>query len=57
MTTAPDFAPITLRRIVVMEDRQEAIFNALYIALFTIFLALMYALYTVREDLLKAMEK
>jgi hypothetical protein len=53
----PDYAPITLRRIELMQGRLEAIYMSLYLSILLIFLALMGALYIVRKDILKAVDK
>lgn len=52
----PDYQPITLRRVAVLSERVEAIYLALHIALVVIFVGILYALYTVREDILNAMK-
>jgi hypothetical protein len=53
----PDYAPITLRRIEIMQGRLEAIYISLYLSILLIFLAIMGALYIVRKDILKAISK
>ena len=53
----PDYAPITLRRIELMQGRLEAIYMSLYLSALIIFLAIMGALYIVRKDILKAVVK
>jgi ABC-type Fe3+ transport system permease subunit len=53
---SPDFAPMTLRRVAIMEDRLETLHLALHVTLIVIFVGLMIALYTVREDILKAVK-
>jgi hypothetical protein len=53
----PDYAPITLRRIEIMQGRLEAIYISLYFSALLIFLAIMGGLYIVRKDILKEINK
>jgi hypothetical protein len=55
--TEPQAAPIIFRRIQVLHERVDAIYMALHIALIIIFAGLMVALWTVREDIIKAIER
>lgn len=57
MTTKVDTSFMTLRRIDMASERMETLHAALYMALLVSFVAVLYALYTVREDILKAIEK
>lgn len=52
----PDYSPAIFRRIHVMSERMDMLYTALHFALILIFIGLMVALYTVRQDLLKAIE-
>lgn len=54
MTAQPDYAPALFRRIHVMSERMDALYTALHFALILVFVALMVALYVIREDILKA---
>lgn len=55
--TKPDFEPMTLRRVALIQKRQEVLFLALYLAIFATFIGVMVALYTLREDILKSVRK
>lgn len=53
----PEYAPILFRRIQVASERNEALYAALHIALIVVFMGVMIALWTVRQDLLEAIER
>lgn len=55
--TKPDFEPMTLRRVAIIQERQEVLFLALYAAIFVTFVGVMVALYTIREDILGNVKK
>jgi hypothetical protein len=55
--TAPDHSFLPLRRLELLSDRMEMLYTALHIALLVSFVAVLYALYTVREDILQAIER
>lgn len=52
----PDYSPALFRRIHVMSERMDMLYTALHLAVILVFAGLMLALYTVRKDLLKAIE-
>jgi hypothetical protein len=53
----PDYAPITLRRVALLQDRLELIYYSLYVTILLCFLAIMVALHLVRKDILKELKK
>jgi hypothetical protein len=55
--TAPDHSFLPLRRIDLLSERMDMLYSALYLALMVSFVAILYALYTVREDILQAIER
>lgn len=56
-TNKIDFSFTALRRINMAAERQEQIYVALHIALIVVFCGVLYALYTVRADVLEAIER
>lgn len=54
--SAPDSSFMTLRRIDLASERMETLYTALHLALIIVFVGVMYALYTVRKDVLSAIE-
>ena len=55
--TSPDFAPVTLRRVALIQERMETLYSALHIALILVFVGVLCALYTMRSDILEAIER
>lgn len=47
-----NYSVATLRRLVTIQERLDMVYCALYVAILVIFIALMCALYVVREDIL-----
>lgn len=50
-STNPDYAPITMRRVMIIQERQERLFYALYAAIFVSFVGIMIALSELRKDI------
>lgn len=51
-----DFAPITLRRVVVLQHDAELHYYSLYATILVCFIALMVAIYTVKRDVFAKIE-
>lgn len=54
--SAPDTSFMTLRRLDLQSERMEVLYAALHVALIAVFIGIMYALYSVRKDVLTAIE-
>lgn len=52
----PDYAPITLRRVALLQDATELHYYSLYATILVCFVALMVALYTVKRDIFSRIE-
>lgn len=53
----PDYAPALFRRIQVASERSDNLYAALHLALIVVFMGIMIALWTIRQDLLQAIER
>ncbi len=52
----PDRSFMTLRRLDLISERMDMLYTALHLALIICFVGVLVALYTIREDLLRAIE-
>jgi hypothetical protein len=50
---APDHSFLPLRRLEIMSERMETLYTALHFSLLIAFVAVLYALYIVRQDILE----
>lgn len=54
---APDYSPMLFRRVALLQERTEALYTALHLAVLLVFVAILVALWIVRDDILAAIER